>query len=224
MKKTVLYLSFYLFFSLSLSAQSKNKQRFTKEKIEMDSLGIPFNGMQCYFPISMFVTTGGRNLKLSQYLNRWYSGMLFSMKEPILYQTVSKKEVYRFTWLRRFRNPVAVRIEKDKDKIYLYVKTTDGAGGSYPGKLIKNEVKELDSEQWNSFMEKLSRFNFWKQPVEEVKELDGENSEWILEGSTFFSYHFVTRTSPLQINQKSFRECCLFLLTLAGIENSDVKK
>ena len=145
--------------------------------------------------------------------------MLFALNEPLLYNTTDDKEVYRFTWLRRFRNPVSMRIEKKNDLVKLYVKVSDGAGGSHPGKIITDKVIELNMDQWNMFKTKINVIHFWKLPVEEYKDIDTDNSEWILEGSTKDSYHFVTRTSPYEYDLKFFRDCCEYLISLSGISN-----
>ena len=90
---------------------------------------------------------------------------------------------------------------------------------SSPGKIITDEVKELTMEQWNTFKTMINEIHFWKLPVEEFKELDTDNSEWILEGSTKDSYHFITRTSPYEYNLKLFRDCCEYLINLSEVNS-----
>jgi hypothetical protein len=218
MKKRYFFsVCFLIFYSL---LYGQNKTKYINEKINVDSLNIPISQTTYYFPISIFDTRGSINLKLSQYLDNWYSRMLFNFKEPLLYNKIEDKEVYRFLWLRRFNKPVSIRIEKINNSIKLYVKVSDGMGGSNTGNVIINKVKEINNEQWNTFINKIESIHFWKLPVEEFKELDQDNSEWILEGSTKSNYHFVTRTSPNEYKLKFFKECCEYLLTLGEINSS----
>lgn len=194
---------------------AQNKMKYINNKLITDSLNIPLSSTTYYFPISMFDNTSRRNLKLSRYIDTWYSRMLFNFKEPLLYNKIEEKEVYRFLWLRRFNKPVCVRIEKNNDSIKLYLKISDGMGGSYAGKVIHENVKSITMEQWNIFISKIDNIHFWKLSVEEYKELEKDNSEWILEGTTSKKYHFITRTSPYEHNLKFFRECCEYLLSLS---------
>ncbi len=221
--KIKIQIVFVLFFCTSvMHAQSSRNRKIVLKNIAADSLNVPLDSTYYYFPINMFVNNNDRNKKLSNFLDRWYSHMLYAMNEPILYNTINNVEVYRFTWLRRFGNPVSLRIEKNDNTIKLYIKQTDGTGGSEPRNIKLNTVKTLTPEQWEIFKTKIENIHFWNMPVEEAKEIDTDNSEWILEGRKNDRYHFVTRTSPHDYNMKFFRNCCEYLLSLSEI-NTQIK-
>jgi hypothetical protein len=214
MPKLILFVCTFLAFYLSVWAQPKNKKKYLADQVATDSFNVPLNSSAYYFPISMFINTGERNKRLSIHLDNWYSRILFALNEPLLYNHTADKEEYRFTWLRRFKNPVCVRVEKTQEKIILHIKVSNGDAHAYPGRIIVNHTKEITPEQWNLFKSKLDIIHFWTQPTEEVTETENENSEWILEGSTAESYHFMTRTSPRNYAHKFFRDCCEYLLQL----------
>lgn len=45
----------------------------------------------------------------------WYSSQLCALNEPLIFDQKSGT-IYRFTWLRTFHHPVAIRIQKQKKK------------------------------------------------------------------------------------------------------------
>jgi hypothetical protein len=93
--------------------------------------------------------------------NNWYSMQLYKLGEPVLFSNVSKKEIYRFTWLRTFHHPIAIRVEKNGTVYTLYWKMCDGAGGYDSGKLIVSMSRPLSKKEWNIFTRSLITINFW---------------------------------------------------------------
>ncbi|MDR0895721.1 MAG: hypothetical protein LBN06_10560, partial [Prevotellaceae bacterium] len=110
------------------------------------------------------------------------------MHEPILYNKPMDKEVIRFTWLRTFHNPIAIRIEKSSQGITMYWKRCDGAGGYEPGKLIANKKKGITEEQWQQLMSLLDKASFWN-PVLEEEEIGFDGAQWIVEAAGGDFYH-----------------------------------
>src|SRR5271154_1251824 len=91
-----------------------------------------------YFPEHVFyedksdIKTGN---DLSNGIDKWYSEQLRAMNEPSLFELSKDKRVesYRFTWLRSFNHPMAIRlmIQQNGSGI-LYITENDGAGGGDP--------------------------------------------------------------------------------------------
>jgi hypothetical protein len=76
----------------------------------------------------------------SAFVTDWYSSQLKALEEQPFYSKDPPKEtaVYRFTWLRTFHRPVALRLDVKPDGSGRFViKVCDGAGGYEPGKLVK---------------------------------------------------------------------------------------
>ncbi len=165
-----------------------------------------------YFPSGIFDVNAQQN----QFTVNWYSKHLVAMNEPPLMSSLSKdSERYRFLWLRSFHRPVAVRLWRSGDETFLTVKQLDGAGGYEPGKLITNETRAITEEEREVFSQFLEQSCYWKLPTEDSGLAGADGAQWILEGVKEGRYHIVDRWSPKSGN---YREACLYLLKLAGIE------
>ena len=173
-----------------------------------------------YFPINSFNDFSGDTL-YNSFINKWYSGQLFALKEPIIFSNETQDEIYRFTWLRTFHNPIAIRIEKQDGNYTLYWKLANGAGGYDPGELEINKQKTLDKKIWEEFISKLNGADFWNLGV--VHNENGKDgSQWILEGKSTNKYHVVDRWSPGKGSK--FYECCDYLLSSTDLIISYEKK
>ena len=118
--------------------------------------------------------------------------------EPSIYQAAKDPsvEVYRFTWLRTFHHPVAIRVEIKPDGTgILTTKICDGAGGYGPGKLMTNSQVNLSRDAINSIQNKFEKEQFWQLPAEEDRG-GKDGAEWIVEAARAGSYHLVVRWTP----------------------------
>jgi len=196
-----------------------------------DSFFLPKSPYQLYFPEESFLDTINRfyqrepdsvfleNMKSwAIFHNRWYSEHLFAMKEPILFVQNNHKEIYRFAWLRSFDEPIAIRVEKSEEGIFLFVKVCDGKGGYEPGKLTVNQKIRLTKKKWKKFSEALTKYDFWStSPIEKTNVLICDGARWILEGKSKKGYHVVDRHSPGEYRDNEFRELCLYILKLSDL-------
>lgn len=151
---------------------------------------------------------------------KWYSEQLLALKEPILYKENSDTEVYRFTWLRTFDHPIAIRIEKFNNNYSINWKVCNGAGGYAPGKLITDKGKAITKQDWDKFLNLLIEIDYWNlNNINSMPGLDG--SQWILEGKTKNKYNVVDDWSPGE--KSKYFKCCDFLIELTGmkIKNSE---
>lgn len=206
------------------------KHPYLDSTIKVDENNVPINKNEFYFPLELFPevdvdmqqdSTGTWIMSpkviegvQDTFVVRWYSEHLFAMKEPLLFNENLNKEVYRFTWLRTFHNPVVVRIERMEDKYLLTWKLCDGAGGYEPGNLTTNESKEINHETWGIFKSKLDALNYWNMSLGRMP-IGTDGSEWILEGVDNEKYKVVTVWTP---SQGKFYDACNYLLTLTDLE------
>jgi hypothetical protein len=194
-----------------------NKNEVTTTTTAMDQSEethfCPKDSNQLYFPIDLFKDKASF-VGVDTFLVKWYSKHLFAMKEPLIFNDSSIKEIYRFTWLRTFHNPIAIRFEKQGDNFKLYWKLCNGAGGYEPGKLVIDKQKSLDKQIWEEFIHRLNKIDFWNLSTKnETLGLDG--SQWILEGKNNNHYHVVDRWTP-STNSKYYN-CCDFLIGLTDL-------
>ena len=122
----------------------------------------------------------------------WYSKHLSALEEPVLSDSLST-EIYRFTYLRTFDNPIVIGLENTNDTITIYWKVSDGAGGYEPGSIIENRDKRLTIAEWEKFESKVKSINFWDLPTTEKGLLGTDGSQWILEGKQLGKYHVIDR-------------------------------
>jgi len=197
-----------------ISDKSGNKSKYINTSIKTDSLNIPKDSTTFYIPIH-FLSDTLEKWKADTFMDNWFSKMLYGLHEPLLYNRIEKKDIYRFTWLRSFHHPVSIRIEKCDNKVFLYTKETSGAGGYSPGKIIVDEKTEISEDKWDTFITKLNKVQFWEQPAFK-QETGVDGAEWIMEGTTEDDYHVMIRWS--EPSSDNFKECCKYLLGLSGLK------
>lgn len=154
-----------------------------------------------------------------EFKQSWYSKFLKAMSEPTFAQLgLESREVYRFLWLRTFHRPIAVRIGRCGDDCTLLAKELDGAGGYEPGTISKEISRPITLKEWDKFLSLLRNTDYWElSNKDDALAIDG--AFWILEGKRNGKYHVVNRHSPRTDGPDSaFREVCLYLLALTGIE------
>jgi hypothetical protein len=142
---------------------------------------------------------------------------LFALREPLLFNKRENKEIYRFTWLRTFHNPIAIRIERSKDKHTVIWKLSNGIHS--PGILVESGQKEIAKRDWYEFTQLLEKTNFSDMPTE-VRYCGLDGAYWILEGTDNSRYHVVKRWSP----NDDYSRCCDYLISLTDLRIADREK
>lgn len=186
----------------------------------------------CYFPSWYFINLPPNwesNFNVN-YLNELENSMshidyiksrLEVMNEPCLYGLTipDDLEIYRFTWLRSFQNPICIRIEKNKDNIQLFLKITNGDRCVHPNKLIKSKKRNISILEWNYFKELLNLAEFDKLPKrKDYIMCDGVN--WILEHKTSTIY----KVHETNIPSEYFEDACNYLIKLSKYESRRLLK
>lgn len=165
------------------------------------------------------------------FLSNWFSEHLQALKEkPLCCGALGDPVVIRFTWLRTFHHPVAIRVFRSKDgKWNLQTKVSDGLGGYEPGKLSSDTTKVLAPSEADSVLSLVSsRSSYWTmsttlalptfdKPNEVVVGTDG--SEWIIEVLDRPSYHYVVRHTP---GEGLVHEVGLRLIALSGQDFGEI--
>jgi len=201
-----------------LSINSKQKDKITKKQfltgnIKTDTFNIPIDSTIFYFPMSCFKSD--KYVGSDTFVNRWYSKMLFALKEPLLFNKKNNNIVFRFTMLRTFNNPIVIRIERKNDTCKLIWKKSSGAGGYEPGIIKLNKEKKITDKDWTKFIDLINKSGFWDLPTVENDIGGFDGSEWILEGTTDDYYHVVSKWTP---SGCSFYNCCDYLISLTDLE------
>ena len=184
-----------------------------------------------YFPENTF----------DDFVASWYSSELNNFEEPSIYKQKSDvtKEVYRFTWLRSFDNPISIRIEiHDQDNATLYAKRAIFVFGDKSIKINKaifrfdlgrikiKKRKRISGNRLRYCLEIINDNKFWSLPkYDRLLFLDGarlrvlDGARWIIEGLSKGNYHIVTRQSP---NKGGVKEIGLHFLKLSRLWVYDI--
>ena len=178
-----------------------------------DTTFSPSDSNQLYFPLIKSNDPSTEDV-LESFLDTWYSQQLFALREPVIFYEQTQNEIYRFTWLRSFHHPIAIRIERHADKYFLFWKMGSGAGGYSPGKLTVDKQISIDKAIWDEFKKWLEQSDFWNMQTN-VRVFGADGAEWILEGKTNEKYHFVTRWSPKK--ESNYYQCCNMLIELTDL-------
>jgi hypothetical protein len=175
---------------------------------------IPFDSL--YFPLYKKAQNSLANFNsLDTSLNHFYSKYLLQFKEPNLYINNSGDEIYRFTWIRSFHNPIAIRFQKHNNSYILYTKEMVNNGGYILQEIKVNTEEKLTAYEWNNFKEKIDRLNFWNVPANDPNPESHDGAQWILEARVKNNYHFAERNMP---EDNNYRACCKYLLSLTKLK------
>ena len=216
---------------LSQIGNSQSMGQFVTDTIKVDTRNIPTNPKQYYFPKVMFPSYGldytpeGEKSVLikgeyDEFSIEWYSDHLYKMEEPLLFNRKTANEIYRFTWLRSFDNPIAIRIENHNDAFWIYWKKLNGKGGYDPGKLITDRKKRISEIEWLNFQKLVDKAEFWKMDFSQG-ESGNDGAQWILEGVNLTNYRVVDRWSP---QGGDFYNACNYLISLTKLKVKERKK
>jgi hypothetical protein len=199
--------------------------------------GTPYSDSTIYFPVEIFKDTleweNGNEIKNDSFSVRWYSKELQALKEPILFNQYLGKNIYRFTWLRSFHEPIILRIESDtrgnitliEKKLYEFKSLVIDIDSTSHYKTDSTKVEELtlklSKTYWDSFEQLLFKNNFLAMSTTVAYEYGTDGSEWILEKHCKDGYYVVNRWAPDNKRYSSFRNICDYLIDLSNYKNEE---
>ena len=132
--------------------------------------------------------------KSDTFRDRWFSQHLEALEEPVLYKA-GPLGGFRFTWLRTFHHPIAIRISPLGGSSYQLTATElGGAGGYAPGQVVRRTQRTLSPAEFAQALKLLRDPKLWSSGVE-PSGLDG--GEWIVE-STEGGYRVASQWSPTE--------------------------
>ena len=159
-----------------------------------------------YFPAGTFAEGPRRD---DAFVRRWFSEQLRAMGEPSL-SCGTAGRVYRFTWLRSFDHPVAVRVTDSGSRGRLDAIELDGAGGYAPGKPLRRKSFVLGKKSMAKLRATMAAA--WELSATEPSS-GRDGAEWIIEVAEDGRHHAVLRWSP---EQGPVRDLGLRLLSESG--------
>jgi hypothetical protein len=141
-----------------------------------------------------------------------YSRHLAAMNEPLLW-CGDQRESYRFTWLRTFHHPIAIRVTESQTGMGLVAIELEGAGGYEPGDELRRITRQLTTREEIQVRRAIQRAGMWS-PSRSPKSGGLDGAVWLLEGRHASRYQAISRWSP---EEGKVREAGLLLLELSGL-------
>ncbi len=127
----------------------------------------------------------------------WYSRHLTAAGETPLCTRVPSGEIYRFTWLRTFHQPIVITVGSGPEHYWLRATTLSGQGGYDPGEVIGREDREIDHEQWIAITRLVHALSFWNDDVVDIgASWATDGSAWVLEGRRDEEFRAISRYMP----------------------------
>ncbi|HMG91754.1 MAG TPA: hypothetical protein VK589_16965, partial [Chryseolinea sp.] len=123
----------------------------------------PIDSLSYFFPTELTYRDSLVKTGLDTFNLNWYSSQLFPTKEPILFNNYLGHDIYRFTWLRSFHNPVVLTIHKKDDKVWLTVKKLDRHPQFMPTRIITDLIPPKVGEPYDT----TKRIDFEKYPIKQ---------------------------------------------------------
>lgn len=199
-------------------------------------IGVEFaGGNEEFFPPDAFqLPTNTPSFKTT-----WYSKHLSAMREPSLFRMArtDSNAVYRFTWLRSFHEPVAVRLTVHADGSGdLHGVMLDGKGGYEPGKIKKSVDKKLKEKDTQDFQKRFALIEFWDRSITDnekgcwqwapvrnswmrIPTIGCDGAQWIMEASVSNRYNIIERWTP---ESGALREAALELIRLSNLNVGEI--
>lgn len=198
---------------------------FRESALERDSVEDPLPGLRACWngPESAFPPAGVKRCSFQSFLD--------AMGEETLSRP-GVQEAYRFLWLRTWRRPLMVRVERtERGDVSLEAKETDGSSELAPGKLAEHGRRRLTAAEWHSLKEAIQRSAFWTMdPAARVGTggvVVADGATWIVEGHrgggqrtlALDTAHVVE--AELEENA-ALRDAALLMLEFAGVDVSQL--
>ena len=143
--------------------------------------------------------------------SEWISSNFAALEEYPIWSSSPDGEIYRFTYLPTFRNPVSIRVKIRDDGVgYIFYKRSDGASGYDPGELSAITKRELSIRE---AQEVRARLGFLKECRDPQTKRGFDGSYWIFEHRDRTGYCAVYVWQP---RTGKWRQAGEFLFDLVG--------
>jgi hypothetical protein len=143
---------------------------------------------------------------------RSYSYELLRMGEPSLSCGNASQDSFRFTWLRSFHPPVAVRVSRSRGAVDLIATEMSGSGRAAPDGVVDQPRRRLSSTEWEDLEGAFVRADFWRL-TSVTDDLNPDGAHWIVEGRVGSRYHVVDRWGP----RGRFRDLGIAFIKVSGL-------
>jgi hypothetical protein len=176
-----------------------------------------------YFPTdSLFFSSINKSASTDSFVRRWYSKILYELKEPVLYNYLGECQAIRFVWLRPFANPVVIRLNNFDNTAYVNIKELKiKSYQEETSKIIKDTMIAIDIKKWDESLSILNTNSFWNAITEDTSSNNVKDGiSWFLECRLYNKYHCIDREGNGDFSSKDLN---LYARELLEIGEAHVK-
>ncbi|MDX1958644.1 MAG: hypothetical protein SFU98_08735 [Leptospiraceae bacterium] len=184
-----------------------------------DETGNPKDKEIFYFPEARYYKNLMNDSILPEQFNKFFSKVLHSAVQPVLYNYYSDQEVYRFLWIRAFHNYFVINIKKLNQKFFIdCIELEFNKNKAHQDFMciVKELQMEVSSVNWVEFERLLDVTNVWKKLIDKNWENTRDGSHWVLEAHKSKYYQFAHFHSP-KIEERAALEYLIKLSNLHEI-------
>lgn len=154
---------------------------------------VPSDSSYQYFPFdSGFLISN--DLEIDSSIKQLYSEILFSLKEPSLYNVPKDRDigVVRVLWLNARQAPLVIRVNDIGNSKYLIRKTFDSAYNGKTGGIVDSLIS-IDKDFWKTILSSIDNSGFWKEKIGNPTESGKDGILWVIECRLKDRYYFIER-------------------------------
>lgn len=139
---------------------------------------------------------------------------LRNLEEPNLYKMKlnSEEQIFRFTWLRTFHQPIVIRFENKNGEYILYYKIGKGAGGYKPEGIFQQKIIKLSAEEFETFQTLIDYEDYINFRYNQSMVI-GDGAMWIMEEKLPNEF----RVKKTQKPETHLYRACMYLIKLANL-------
>lgn len=113
---------YIVFLYCSFSCQEKKQYNYPKDRAISNQSGEPQDSLIFYFPSKIKLGDKMIQIEMDTFLNTMYSTILYTSKEPILYNYYLNRNIYRLILIPSQIDPIIISLNKEDNKIWLTTK------------------------------------------------------------------------------------------------------
>lgn len=177
---------FFIAVLMIIACNHSNGNLNPNNKLVKESQDLP-DSNAFYFPFGKEYNISN-DLGIDSNLKHFYSEILYSFKEPILYSSHSSiNKTLRILWMDGRKKPILIKVFKESSKAFLLTKKF---ANDYNGKFgtVKEDIVDLDNSIADSLFENFEKNKFLKMDSSQSKYNVKDGLLWLVEFSNNKEY------------------------------------
>ena len=141
------FICFLIFITFTVGCKGKTYQ-YPQDRSIANEEGILNDSLGFYFASSDFIDSSQYKFLRDSFFQNYFSANFYALKESVLFNHYLGKDLYRFTWLPSFDQPLVISISKERGSYFLNVKRLD----RHP--MLQDYIYSVDHKMDSFYMSK----------------------------------------------------------------------